>query len=123
MDELESKNVIGTKLQMCSCSPMTGFYRDGFCRTDFQDRGMHTVCCIVTDEFLEFSKAAGNDLSTPRPEFQFQGLKEGDKWCLCAGRWFDAYKANKACQVILEGCHEETLAVIPIEALKEMAIK
>ena len=115
------KNVLGTELSICGCDPMTGFFRDGYCKTEARDHGVHTVCAVVTDEFLEFSKAKGNDLSTPRPEFQFDGLKEGDHWCLCAGRWLEAYRAGKACQVILEACEEETLAIIPIEALKESA--
>jgi len=112
-------NVLGNELKVCGCDPMTGWLRDGYCKTDFNDQGVHTVCCVVTDEFLEFSKATGNDLSTPRPEFQFQGLKEGDHWCLCAGRWREAYQAGKACPVILEATNEETLAIIPIEALQE----
>jgi uncharacterized protein (DUF2237 family) len=115
-------NVFGEKLQECGCHPMTGFFRDGYCNTDYSDRGMHTVCCEVTEEFLEFSKKVGNDLSTPKPEFGFVGLKPGDHWCLCAGRWLDAYKAGKAPLVKLEACHEETLAIIPLEALKEFAL-
>jgi uncharacterized protein (DUF2237 family) len=115
------KNVIGTELIICGCDPMTGWFRDGFCDTDFSDRGIHTVCCVVSDEFLNFSKSQGNDLSTPNPEHGFAGLKNGDKWCLCAGRWLDAYKANKACRVMLEATHEESLAIIPLSALKEMA--
>jgi hypothetical protein len=115
------KNVLGTELSICGCDPMTGFFRDGYCKTEARDHGIHTVCAVVTEEFLEFSKAKGNDLSTPRPEFQFSGLKEGDRWCLCAGRWLEAYRAGKACKVILEACEEESLAIIPIEALKEFA--
>lgn len=115
------KNVVGTELKICGCDPMTGWFRDGFCDTDFSDRGIHTVCCIVSDEFLTFSKSQGNDLSTPNPQHGFLGLKAGDKWCLCAGRWLDAYKANKACKVMLEATHEESLAIIPLAALKEMA--
>lgn len=118
---MNKKNILGTELKLCGCDPMTGFYRDGYCRTDFNDRGVHTVCCVVTKEFLDFSKQQGNDLSTPRPEFAFPGLKPGDHWCVCAGRWFDAYKAQAACPVILEACDEETLAIIPIEILKENA--
>lgn len=113
------KNILGSELVTCSCEPMTGFYRDGLCRTDIADRGVHTVCAQVTDEFLEFSKSQGNDLSTPRPEFGFAGLKDGDRWCLCAGRWYDAYKAGKAPKVLLEACDEETLAIIPLEALQQ----
>lgn len=116
------KNVFGEKLETCSCNPMTGWYRDGFCRTDFQDRGIHTVCGVVTQEFLEFSFNAGNDLITPRPEFNFPGLKPGDHWCICAGRWFDAQRAGKACPVDLSATHEETLAIIPFDILKEYAL-
>ena len=114
-------NVLGQEIESCSCSPMTGFYRDGTCHTGYQDRGMHTVCCQVSDDFLSFSKQAGNDLSTPRNEFGFPGLKHGDWWCLCAGRWLDAYKAGVVAKVNLEATHEETLAVIPLEILKECA--
>ncbi len=114
-----AKNILGSELKICGCEPMTGFYRDGFCRTDIADRGVHTVCAVVTEEFLSFSKAQGNDLSTPRPEFGFAGLKDGDHWCLCAGRWYDAYKSGKAPKVIAEACDEETLAIIPLEALLE----
>lgn len=99
---------------------MTGWFRDGYCDTDLSDQGIHTVCCEVTDEFLNFSKAQGNDLSTPNPQFGFSGLKDGDKWCLCAGRWYDAYKSDKACKVILEATHEESLAIIPLKVLESM---
>lgn len=118
---MTAKNVLGEPLDQCGCDPMTGFFRDGYCRTDNADRGVHTVCAIVTDEFLGYSKAMGNDLSTPRPEFGFEGLKEGDRWCLCAGRWLEAYKAGRAPKVILSACEEESLAIIPIEALKAHA--
>ena len=119
----EELNVLGQKLEICGCKPMTGWLRDGYCNTDHRDRGMHTVCCVVTDKFLAFSKAEGNDLSTPRPEFNFPGLKDGDHWCVCAGRWFDAYKTGNACPVILEATHEETLAIIPLGCLEEHAYK
>ena len=114
-----TKNILGTKLEICGCDPMTGWRRDGYCETDSLDTGIHTVCAVVTDEFLEFSKQRGNDLSTPRPEFKFAGLKSGDHWCLCAGRWFEAYKAGKACPVKLESTHEESLAMIPFEAFEK----
>jgi uncharacterized protein (DUF2237 family) len=117
------KNVLGTELQTCSCEPTPGFYRDGLCRTDPADRGVHTVCALVTTDFLEFSKAQGNDLSTPRPEFGFAGLNDGDQWCLCAGRWYDAYKEGLAPKVILDACDEETLAIIPLEALMKNKVK
>ncbi len=113
------KNILGTELKTCSCEPMTGFYRDGLCRTDISDNGVHTVCAVMTEDFLAFSKEQGNDLSTPRPEFGFSGLKPGDRWCLCAGRWYDAYKLGLAPKVIAEACDEESLAIIPLEALIE----
>ena len=116
VDEL---NVLGTPLKVCGCEPMTGWKRDGFCSTDITDHGIHTVCTIVTEEFLAFSKAQGNDLITPMPQYGFKGLKPGDHWCLCAGRWYDAYKAGKAAPIILEATHEETLAIIPIDVLIE----
>ena len=116
-------NVLGTKLEICGCEPMTGWRRDGFCHTDITDNGMHTVCCVVTDDFLEFSKQSGNDLSTSRPEYNFKGLSAGDHWCLCAGRWLEAYKSGRACTVDLAATHEETLAVIPLKYLQELAIK
>lgn len=110
-------NVLGEELEVCGCTPMTGWYRDGYCNTDLDDHGLHTVCCVVTDDFLEYSKAQGNDLSTSSPTFS--GLKDGDHWCLCAGRWFDAYKAGRACPIVLRSTHEETLAILPLEALKQ----
>lgn len=112
-------NVLGEEIKVCGCDPMTGWRRDGFCHTDYNDRGMHTVCCIVTSEFLEYSKMKGNDLITPKEEYGFPGLKDGDHWCVCAGRWLEAYKDGKACPVDLHATHEETLAVIPIDFLKE----
>lgn len=118
----DSTNVLGKKLDTCSCEPMTGFYRDGFCNTDHEDRGIHTVCCLLTDEFLEYSKAQGNDLSTPQPQFGFVGLKAGDHWCLCAGRWVEAYREGKAPLVNLAATHEETLAIIPLDVLKKHSI-
>ncbi len=116
---METLNVLATPLQICCPDKKTGWYRDGFCQTDMTDRGIHTVCCIVTDEFLAFSQEMGNDLSTPREEFNFPGLVAGQRWCVCAGRWLEAYHAGKACPVVLEACHEETLAIIPLSYLKE----
>lgn len=113
------KNVLGTELKPCGFDPKTGFYRDGYCNTGPNDYGVHVVCAKVTDEFLQFSKAKGNDLSTPIPAYHFPGLKVGDCWCLCAARWLEAYKAGKAPAVILEATHEKALEIIPIEALKE----
>lgn len=112
------KNVMGTELQSCCTDPMTGFYRDGYCRTGADDTGRHTVCTKVTDEFLAFSKEAGNDLSTPRPEFGFPGLVGGDQWCLCVLRWREALHAGVAPQVILEACHESALQHVLLEDLK-----
>ena len=116
-----ARNVLGGELASCSTSPMTGFYRNGCCETGPHDTGMHTVCAVMTAEFLEFSKAAGNDLSTPRPEFAFPGLKPGDRWCLCAPRWKEALDAGMAPQLVLEACHEETLAIVPLGVLKDFA--
>jgi len=116
------KNVLNEEMDICGCDPMTGWFRDGNCNTDDSDHGIHTVCCVVSQEFLEFSKEQGNDLITPKPEYGFKGLKTNDSWCLCAGRWYDAYKAGKACKIKLESTHEETLAIIPLKILKEMAV-
>ncbi|MBL7663771.1 MAG: DUF2237 domain-containing protein [Bacteriovoracaceae bacterium] len=115
----ESLNVLGEKLVPCSFNPKTGFFRDGCCNTAYEDQGMHTVCVSMTKEFLAFSKEQGNDLSTPNKAFGFAGLKPGDKWCLCAPRWVEAYKAGAAPQVILESTHEETLAIVSLSILKE----
>lgn len=116
------KNVLGQALETCSVDPMTGFFRDGCCNTGPDDRGLHTVCCIVTEEFLEASARLGNDLITPMPQYGFPGLKPGDRWCVCAGRWMDVYKAGAACQVVLEATHEATLEVIPFEVLLQYAV-
>jgi len=116
------RNVLGTELKVCCTSPMTGFYRDGFCRTGLEDTGRHTVCIVATDEFLDFSKRAGNDLSTPRPEFRFPGLKAGDKWCLVAARWRQALEHGMAPQVVLEATHEATLQVVDLDDLKRHAV-
>jgi uncharacterized protein (DUF2237 family) len=114
-------NVFGEPVEMCSNSPMTGFYRTGCCHTGPDDLGLHTVCVEVTAEFLEFSKARGNDLSTPLPEFGFPGLTPGDRWCLCAARWKEALDAGMAPRVILRATHEATLEVVPLEDLKRYA--
>jgi uncharacterized protein (DUF2237 family) len=116
------KNVLGQPLEVCGVDPVTGFFRDGCCNTAPQDRGMHTVCCIVTEEFLETSARLGNDLITPMPQYGFPGLKPGDRWCVCAGRWMDVYRAGAACQVVLEATHEATLEVIPFEVLLQFAV-
>lgn len=112
------KNVLGTELKSCCTDPMTGFYRDGYCRTGIDDTGRHTVCVKVTDDFLQFSQSVGNDLSTPRPEFAFPGLKEGDQWCLCVLRWREALHAGVAPQVVLEATHESALQHVLIEDLQ-----
>jgi uncharacterized protein len=114
------KNVFGRPLLACSTNPMTGFFRNGCCETDSQDRGMHTVCALVTAEFLEFSKRVGNDLSTPTS--YFPGLKPGNKWCLCAGRWLEAYAAGCAPQVYLERCHLQSLELIPFDILEQFGV-
>lgn len=116
------KSVLGTPLQPCCHSPRTGFYRDGFCHTGDNDPGQHVVCTIMTEEFLEFSKSRGNDLSTPRPEFGFPGLKPGDQWCLCALRWKEAFDAGQAPDVLLASTHESATQSIPLEALAEHAV-
>ncbi len=114
-------NVLGTELEECSTDPMTGFFRNGCCATGPQDRGSHTVCVRVTQEFLEFSKSRGNDLMTPVPQFEFPGLKPGDQWCLCALRWKEAFEAGVAPRVMLLATHEAALKIIPLEDLKKMA--
>ncbi len=122
-DEPQQVNVFGEPLVPCSTDPMTGFYRDGFCSAGPEDMGRHTVCSLMTAEFLAFSKRAGNDLSTPQPDSRFPGLKPGDRWCLCAGRWKEALDAGAAPDVVLESTHEETLAVVPLGVLKDYAVK
>ena len=112
-------NVLGGPLASCCTSPRTGFYRTGRCDTGPGDLGVHVVCAQVTDEFLAFSREAGNDLSTPRPEFGFEGLNPGDRWCLCAPRWKEALDAGMAPKVVLESTHEETLAIVPLGVLKD----
>jgi uncharacterized protein (DUF2237 family) len=112
-----AQNVLGGELETCGTTPLTGFYRDGCCNTGAEDVGVHTVCAEVTDEFLEFSKAAGNDLSTPRPELGFAGLEPGDRWCLCAARWQEAYEAGVAPPVVLEATHARSLDWIDRAAL------
>ncbi|MCA3178626.1 MAG: DUF2237 domain-containing protein [Burkholderiaceae bacterium] len=111
------RNVLGGPLQACSYDPLTGFFRDGCCNTGPGDVGSHTVCARVTDAFLEFSLRRGNDLSTPRPEFRFKGLRAGDRWCLCAARWLEAYEAGVAPPVVLEATHEAALRTVPMKAL------
>ena len=119
---MSAKNVLGTELEACCFDPMTGFFRDGFCKTREDDHGSHTVCAICTDEFLTYSKAMGNDLSTSRPEYNFPGLKAGDKWCVCASRWLQAYHDGLAPDVVLEACHERALEIIEMDILKSKAV-
>jgi uncharacterized protein len=115
-------NVLGGPLLTCSDSPVTGFFRDGCCNTSDDDFGSHTVCVVLTDEFLAYSKAAGNDLSTPRPEFDFPGLKAGQRWCLCAARWVEAWRAGKAPKVALNSTNQAALEVVPLDLLKQHAV-
>lgn len=121
--DAQQKNVFGETLQLCCQDPLTGFYRNGFCMTGKEDYGTHVVCAIMTDEFLEFTKSQGNDLSTPMPQYQFPGLKSGDQWCLCALRWRQAFLADKAPKVILESTHEKALEYIPLKDLVKHAKK
>lgn len=118
----DDKNVFGEELETCSTNPMTGFFRDGCCSTDAQDLGMHVVCAEVTEEFLEFSKASGNDLSTPNPDFDFPGLKPGDRWCVCALRWKEAMDKGVAPPVVLTSTHESVLDLISLEDLKRHSL-
>jgi uncharacterized protein (DUF2237 family) len=112
------RNVFGEPIMPCSADPLTGFFRDGCCNTGPEDRGMHTVCAEVTAEFLSFSAARGNDLSTPMPAFGFKGLKPGDRWCLCAARWQEAFQAGAAPKVHLLATHQRTLDIIALDDLK-----
>ena len=118
----DDRNVLGGRLEPCSTEPLTGFYRDGCCNTGPEDRGLHVVCTRVTREFLDFARAQGNDLISPAPEFGFPGLKSGDRWCVCAATWRQAFEAGVASPVVLAATHEETLAVIPLDALKKHAL-
>ncbi|MEM6689923.1 MAG: DUF2237 domain-containing protein [Planctomycetota bacterium] len=120
---MQAKNVLGRPLATCGTDPMTGFYRDGCCNTGAGDSGVHTVCCRVTDTFLKFSFERGNDLSTPRPEFQFPGLKSGDRWCLCAARWQEALLAGVAPPVDLEATHMSTLEFVELSDLEAHALE
>ena len=118
----KAKNIYGSELQICSTDPMTGFFRDGRCNTNHLDQGTHVVCAVLTDEFLEFTKSCGNDLSTPRPEFQFPGLKAGDNWCLCALRWKQGYQAGVAPPVKTLSTHEKALEYIQKETLEKFKV-
>ena len=116
------RNVLGGLLGSCSEAPITGFFRDGCCNTSDEDLGSHTICVVLTADFLAFSKARGNDLSTPRPEFDFPGLKPGDRWCLCAARWREALQAGKAPRVVLNATNEAALLIVSLDDLKRDAI-
>ena len=116
-----ARNVLGGELEPCSLEPLTGFFRNGCCETGPEDVGMHTVCAVMTADFLRYSMSVGNDLSTPRPELGFAGLKPGDRWCLCAPRWKQALDAGMAPEVVLEATHEEVLAIAPLSVLEAFA--
>lgn len=117
----DSLNVLGSPLQSCSTDPMTGWFRDGCCETQVADKGRHLVCAVMTDEFLAYSKSRGNDLSTPRPEYQFPGLKAGDRWCLCLERWKEAHAAGKAPKVVLDATHQIALERVSFETFQRFA--
>jgi uncharacterized protein (DUF2237 family) len=117
-----SRNVLGGPLEPCSTDPLTGFFRDGHCNTCAEDRGRHTVCAVMTAEFLALSKYLGNDLSTPRPEYRFSGLKPGDQWCLCAARFLQAHEEGAAPRIRLAATHARTLEIVPIEVLRAHAL-
>lgn len=116
-----ARNVLGGPLAVCGTDPVTGFYRDGCCNTGPMDRGVHTVCAVMTEAFLAFTASRGNNLSTPRPDFNFPGLKPGDSWCLCAVRWLEAFEAGSAPPVKLDACHARTLEIVPLKALQANA--
>ena len=118
----DARNVYGQPLAVCSTEPITGFYRDGCCKTGPEDAGVHTVCAVMMEAFLEYTRNQGNDLSTPRPEFRFPGLTPGDRWCLCASRWKEAFFAGVAPRVVLESTHEKTLEVVDLDTLKKFAV-
>ena len=122
MDIYLSINIYGKELETCCDNPKTGFFRNGSCDTCSEDRGLHTVCILATEEFLDFSKSVGNDLSTPHPEFNFPGLKPGNRWCLCARRWKEAYEQGKAPPVFLESTHEKTLKMVDFNILQGYAV-
>ncbi len=124
MKNVKPKNVLGTALQSCCTSPMTGFYRDGYCTSGAEDYGTHIVCAIVTEDFLAYTKEQGNDLSTPLPApYSFPGLKPGDKWCLCASRWIEAVRDGHAPKLLLTSTHEKMLEYMDLEVLKKWAFE
>lgn len=115
------RNVLGGELQECGTEPMTGFYRTGRCEVTVEDRGMHGVCTVLTEDFLAHQAAVGNDLLTPRPEYSFPGLQPGDRWCVVAVRWLQSYQAGRAAPVVLASTHEAVLQVVPLEVLRQHA--
>ncbi len=122
MPETTARNVLGGELEECGTDPLTGFYRDGCCNSGPEDVGSHAICAVVTAEFLEHQRSVGNDLSTPRPEYEFPGLQPGDRWCVVAVRWLQAYDAGVAAPVVLASTHERALDVVPLELLREHAV-
>ena len=122
MSEEDQLNIFNEPLEACGFDPVTGFFRSGCCETSELDTGSHTVCAIMTEEFLKFSKSKGNDLSTPVPAFDFPGLNSGDRWCLCAARWLEAYEASSAPSIIARATHRRALEIIPMEVIKEFAL-
>jgi uncharacterized protein (DUF2237 family) len=118
----DQRNVLGGELEECGTDPVTGFYRDGCCSTGPEDVGSHTVCTVVTREFLDYQKTLGNDLSTPRPQFRFPGLNPGDRWCVVAARWLQAYEAGVAAPVVLAATHSRALEAVPLELLSQHAV-
>ena len=118
----EDRNVLGGPLAVCGTDPTTGFYRDGRCSSGPEDVGSHTICAVMTEEFLQHQRAVGNDLSTPRPEWQFPGLVPGDRWCVVAMRWLHACSDGAAAPVVLAATHEAVLRIIPLEVLRELAV-
>jgi uncharacterized protein (DUF2237 family) len=119
---MAERNVLGGPLETCSTEPLTGFYRDGCCRTGIEDLGSHTICAVVSAEFLEFQQSIGNDLSTPVPEFHFAGLEPGDRWCVTALNWLRAHEAGVGAYVVLAATHEQALELVPLEVLREYAV-
>jgi uncharacterized protein (DUF2237 family) len=119
---MADRNVLGGKLESCSVDPLTGFYRDGCCRTGPEDRGSHTICAVVTAEFLEHQRQIGNDLITPVPEYRFPGLTPGDRWCVTAVNWLRAHQAGAAAYVVLASTHERALGIVPLEVLQQHAV-
>jgi len=119
---VEERNVFGSPLEPCGTDPVTGFYRDGTCTTGPQDVGLHAVCAVMTEEFLDYQRRIGNDLSTPRPEYGFPGLRPGDRWCVVAARWLQAYEAGVPAPVVLAATSERALEVVPLEYLDEQAV-